>query len=290
MRPDPFDFDRPTRYAVMGQPVAHSLSPRIHALFGDACGIRLTYEAIEVAPGGLAQAVSHFQALGGRGLNITVPLKLEAARLCRHLMPAAAQAGAANTLILDTDISGDNTDGVGLLRDLVRLKAHPAERRVLILGAGGAVRGILGPLAAARPARLVVYNRDEARARRLVEDLRASLDMPVEALAGSALEGAEFDLVLHATAAGLAGARPEVPSSIFAKGSFAYDLLYGPHARPFCDWARDCGAMVADGLGMLIEQAAESFWLWHGVRPDTGPVLQQLRTQPSGGAEVGIRA
>ena len=279
MRPDPFAFERPARYAVMGQPIAHSLSPRIHDLFGKSCGIPVQYEAIEVPAGGLAQAVSHFQALGGRGLNITVPLKLEAARICDSLRPAAVRAGAANTLMLGESIVGDNTDGAGLMADLLRLGAHPQGRRVLVLGAGGAVRGILGPLVVAQPARLALFNRDEARGRQLLEDLHGTLQGGVELLTHKALGETPFDLVLNATAAGLSGSRPQLPGTIFARDSWAYDLMYGPHARPFCDWAEESGAQVSDGLGMLIEQAAESFLLWHGVRPETAPVREQLQNQ-----------
>ncbi|MHB1529934.1 MAG: shikimate dehydrogenase [Acidiferrobacteraceae bacterium] len=280
MSRDPFAFEKPRRYAVMGYPVSHSLSPLIHAEFARAAGLVITYEAIEVSPGGFPQAVSHFQALGGAGLNITVPFKLEAARFAHRLTPAAAAAGAANVLVLDTEIVGDNTDGAGLLRDLNdNLKIPLAGRDVLVIGAGGAARGVLGPLSGAGVKRIVLASRDPGRARSLLAVLGAGLAAPTEAIALHALHGQRFDLVINATSAGLSGVRPEVPDEVIDSGSIAYDLMYGDGARPFTVWARSRGARATDGLGMLVEQAALSFGLWHGVHPQTAGVLAMLRRQ-----------
>lgn len=262
----------------MGYPVQHSLSPRIHAEFARAHGIVLTYEAIEVSPGGFAQAVSHFQALGGAGLNVTVPFKLEAAALAEHLEPAAALAGSVNTLILGAKVRGDNTDGAGLLRDLTEnLGLALAGRRVLILGAGGAVRGILAPLAAAGAARIQIANRDVPKARALIAALAPGLAGEVGATGFADLADTQFDVVINATSAGLSGARVELPRGVVGAGTFAYDLVYGKAALPFLEWARNQGAQATDGLGMLVEQAAESFRIWHGVRPETRDLITTLR-------------
>ncbi|MHB1951162.1 MAG: shikimate dehydrogenase [Acidiferrobacteraceae bacterium] len=278
MSRDPFAFDRPSRYGVMGHPVGHSLSPAIHAEFAHATGVVMTYEAIEVSPGGFAQAVSHFQASGGAGLNVTVPFKLEAAKLAQRLNPAAAGARSANVLMLGDEIVGDNTDGAGLLCDLQgNLRLGLDGREVLVVGAGGAARGILGPLSHAGVARLVLANRSRSRAKELVDDLAPGLGVGVEALALEALSGERFDLVINATSAGLGGQRPELPDDVISDGCIAYDLVYGPAANPFLAWASHLGAHVFDGLGMLVEQAAESFRLWHGVRPETADVLAKLR-------------
>lgn len=266
----------------MGHPVGHSLSPRIHAEFARGAHIAMTYEAIEVSPGGFQQAVSHFQALGGAGLNITVPFKLEAAHLAHRLNPPAASAGSVNVLMLGDEIVGDNTDGIGLLCDLRdNLELRLEGREVLVIGAGGAARGILGPLSRAGLVRLVLANRNRSRARDLVNDLAADLAIAVEAVSFDALSGQRFDLVLNATSAGLSGVRPEIPDDVIGVGCVAYDLMYGAAAKPFLAWAGARGARTFDGLGMLVEQAAESFRLWHGVRPTTREVLAQLRRQSS---------
>ncbi|MHB1587560.1 MAG: shikimate dehydrogenase [Acidiferrobacteraceae bacterium] len=280
MSRDPFAFEKPARYGVMGHPVGHSLSPRIHAEFARVAGIAMTYEAIEVSPGGFQQAVSHFQALGGAGLNVTVPFKLEAAHLAHRLNPPAANARSVNVLMLGDEIVGDNTDGIGLLCDLRdNLELRLEGREALVLGAGGAARGILGPLSRAGLARLVLANRSRARARDLVHDLAGDLAIAVETVSFDALYGQHFDLVLNATSAGLSGLRPDVPGDVIGAGCIAYDLVYGPAANPFLVWASAQGARTFDGLGMLVEQAAESFRLWHGVRPKTREVLAQLRPQ-----------
>lgn len=280
MSRDPFGFEKPARYGVMGYPVGHSLSPRIQAEFARDAGIAMTYEAIEVSPGGLEQAVSHFQALGGAGLNITVPFKLEAAHLAHRLNPPAASARSVNVLMLGNEIVGDNTDGIGLLCDLRdNLQLRLEGREALVIGAGGAARGILGPLSRAGLARLVLANRSRARARDLVHDLAGDLAIAVETVSFDALSGQHFDLVLNATSAGLSGLRPDIPDDVIGAGCVAYDLVYGPAANPFLAWASAKGARTFDGLGMLVEQAAESFRLWHGVRPKTRDVLAQLRSR-----------
>jgi shikimate dehydrogenase len=269
------------RYAVVGDPIGHSRSPAIHALFARQTGQRLSYAALRVPAGTLAAAVAAFRAAGGRGLNVTVPLKEEAFDLAATRTPRAARAGAVNTLVLDGPGApcGDNTDGCGLVRDLgVNLGVDLAGRTLLVLGAGGAVRGILEPLLAARPARLVIANRTAARAVALAAEFA---DLGAVSGGGFAdLAGARFDVVINATAASLQGAGLALPESLEIAGGFAYDLVYAAAPTPFLRWAAGHGAArVADGLGMLVEQAAESFALWRGVRPQTAPVIAALRKE-----------
>lgn len=269
-----FDFDRPRRYAVMGNPVAHSKSPRIHQLFAAQFGFRLEYDAIQVDPGGFVQAVGNFQAAGGAGLNVTVPFKLEAFRLAQILSERARRAQAVNTLRFDADgVFGDNTDGIGLVNDItLNLGVQLAGRRVLLLGAGGAARGALTALAESRPTALFVANRTASRARALAAELGGATGGGFEDTEGS------YDAVINATAASLASALPPLREGVFAPGALAYDMMYGDGAKPFLDWARAHGAArVTDGLGMLVEQAAESFFLWHGKRPETRSVVAKLR-------------
>lgn len=276
---DPFDFERPRRYAVMGHPIGHSKSPAIHSQFARQCGIRLDYTAVQVDPGGFAQAVEHFRAAGGGGLNVTVPFKVEAFKLASRLSDRAEQAGAVNTLKFgDQELYGDNTDGVGLLRDLEdNLGVNLKGKSILILGAGGAVRGILAPLSDA-PKRLVIANRTVSRAQDLSEQFSRPGGITFEACGFDSLSDQHFDVVLNATAASLEGQVPPIPEDIFRSGALAYDLMYADQPTPFMIWSRDHGAsQVIDGLGMLVEQAAESFYLWHGQRPQTGPVIQALR-------------
>lgn len=271
------------RYAVVGDPIGHSRSPAIHTLFARQTGQRLSYAALRVPAGTLAAAVAAFRAAGGRGLNVTVPLKEEAFDLAATRTPRAARAGAVNTLVLDGPGAprGDNTDGCGLVRDLgVNLGVDLAGRALLVLGAGGAVRGILEPLLAARPARLVIANRTAARAAALAAEF-ADLG-PVTGGGFAALAGARFDVVINATAASLQGAGLALPESLEIADGFAYDLVYAAAPTPFLRWAEDHGAArIADGLGMLVEQAAESFALWRGVRPQTAPVIAALRKEIS---------
>jgi len=263
----------PDRYAVLGNPVAHSLSPRIHALFAAQTGEDMVYEAILAPRDGFAETVRQFAAAGGRGANVTVPFKEEACRLAGRLSPRAAAAGAANTLTFDDQgIAGDNTDGAGLVRDLTANLGCPiADRRILLLGAGGAARGVLRPLLDLAPAELFVANRTAARARDLARLFPGAAGGGLEELAGRS-----YDLVINATSAGLAGAALPIPDAIFAPGCLAYDMLYG-RQTPFLAQARRLGARVADGLGMLVEQAAEAFSVWRGVKPETATVLRELR-------------
>lgn len=266
------------RYAVIGCPVAHSLSPRIHRRFAEQTGEALIYEAIEVPPERFDDALAALQSQGYRGLNVTVPLKALACAAADRRDAAAQRAGAVNTLRFEADgtRSGFNTDGIGLRRDLERLGLSPAGRRVLVVGAGGAVRGVLGPLLEAGPARLRLANRDAAKARALA---RTFADLGPVTGGGLDEAGADapYDLIVHGTAAGHHGHCPPLPDGLLAAGGAAYDLSYGAAARPFLDWARRQGAAhLHDGLGMLVEQAAEAFCLWRGRRPDTAAVLAEL--------------
>ena len=277
---DPFDFERPPRYAVLGNPVAHSKSPRIHAQFAQQLGQRIEYTAIQVDPGGFAQAVAQFRANGGLGLNITVPFKLEARQLAERLSARATLAGAVNTLRFEADgaLYGDNTDGVGLVRDItVNLGVALAGKNILLLGAGGAARGVLGPLLEQKPAHLTIANRTVPKAKELAEIFAALGE--VEGVGYETLAGRRFDCVINATAASLRDEVPPLPDDLFAPGALAYDLMYSDALTAFLRWAEAHGAgKLADGLGMLVEQAAESFFIWRGVRPDTAPVIAALRS------------
>jgi shikimate dehydrogenase len=278
----PFDFDAPPdRYAVMGNPVAHSLSPRVHAAFARQTGQRIVYEAIQVDEGGFPQAVGNFQAAGGKGLNITLPFKREAWRLADSRSQRAELAGAVNTMMfLDGGrIHGDNTDGAGLVRDLtVNLGVALGGRRVLLVGAGGAASGALGPLLDERPAEIVIVNRTVDRALELARSFAASA-APVSGCGFGDLRDRAFDVIINCTSASLHGEALPLPPSVLAPGCWCYDMMYGREPTPFLRWAGAHGAPGrADGLGMLVEQAAESFLLWRGVRPDTAPVRAELRS------------
>lgn len=263
------------RYAVIGHPVAHSKSPWIHAQFARATGEDIAYDAIDAPPAGFVAAVEKFRAAGGKGLNVTLPFKAEAFRYCVGTSPRAASAQAVNTLVLDrAQPYGDNTDGVGLVRDLTaNLGRGLAGAQVLLLGAGGAARGVLGPLAEAGAAAIVVANRTVARAEALAARVPG-----VVACGFDALGSRTFDLVLNATSAGLSGELPRLPPGLFRRGALAYDMVYGRDTE-FLAMARAAGAVTCDGLGMLVEQAAESFLVWRGVRPDTRAVLAALRAR-----------
>ena len=275
---DPFDFDRVDHYAVMGNPVAHSKSPQIHALFARASGHRIDYRAIQVDAGGFAQAVAQFR-VHGLGLNVTVPFKQEAVSVADHLSERAQLAGAVNTLKFEPDgrVFGDNTDGAGLVHDLEKNLHFPLRgRHVLVLGAGGAVRGVLGPLLKHHPAELVIANRTVSRARDLAGNFSGA--GAVSACGFDELRGRHFDLVINGTAASLKGEVPPLPETIFRREALAYDMMYGDRPTPFMDWAaRHGAARVSDGLGMLVEQAAESYLVWRGLRPKTEPVIAALR-------------
>ena len=269
------------RYAVVGNPIAHSKSPQIHAAFAQETGHDLSYERLLAPLDGFVETVTRFQREGGRGLNVTVPFKLEAFALAAQHSPRAECAGACNTLAWrGTHWFGDNTDGPGLVRDLdVNLGVALAGHDILVLGAGGAARGILAPLLAAAPRSLTISNRSVDKAEALARAFAAL--GPIRALAPAALGGEHFDVVLNATSSSLApeaAGHPPWPDTIFAAVALAYDLMYGSEPTAFERWAHASGATrVADGFGMLLEQAAESFLIWRGVRPDTAPVYALLR-------------
>lgn len=260
------------RYAVFGNPISHSKSPLIHAEFARQTGQELVYEAIEAPMDDFRGAVLAFRDAGGRGANVTVPFKEQAYLLAGERSERADAAGAVNTLTFaDGEIWGDNTDGAGLVNDLLNnLDFDPAGQRILLLGAGGAARGVGLPLMEREPAELFVANRTAYKAR----ELSARFDCYGGGF--EALEGRRFDLVINATAASLAGDLPPLPEDIFMRGALAYDMMYG-RDTPFLAFARAHGARTADGLGMLVEQAAEAFAIWRGVRPPTAPVIAMLR-------------
>ena len=268
-------------YCVMGNPVEHSRSPWIHARFAELTGQTLVYGRRLVPLDGFAQALRDFAAAGGRGCNITVPFKLQAAQAATHRSERVHLAGAANTLHWkDGQLHADNTDGLGLVADLQRNAGFAlAGRDVLLIGAGGAAAGALGPLLAATPRRVVVANRTLERAQALVQAHTALGSLQkTELLAQSlqALDG-DFDLIINASASSLAGAEVPVSAQVLRPGSLAYDMMYGAAAQGFMDWARAHGAQARDGLGMLVEQAAEAFAIWRGVRPPSAQVLAELQ-------------
>lgn len=261
------------RYAVFGHPIAHSKSPQIHAAFARQTGEDVVYEARLAPLDGFANSVAQFIAAGGRGANVTVPFKEEAFKLANRLSPRAQRAGAVNTLVFDAaDIAGDNTDGAGLVADLTRnLNRSLAGKRILLLGAGGAARGVVEPLLEQQPTALVIANRTLSRAQELAE----LFGHGITACSFDAAD-APFDIVINATAASLAGELPPLSSRIFTPNTLAYDMMYG-RDTPFLSFARTHGAATSDGLGMLVEQAAEAFYVWRGVRPETAAVIAALR-------------
>lgn len=268
------------RYCVLGNPVAHSRSPAIHAQFAAQSGQDLVYEALLAPLDGFADTVRGFIAAGGKGANVTVPFKEEAFRLSNRLSARAERAGAVNTLTFTADeIAGDNTDGAGLVRDIEANLGFPlAGKRILLLGAGGAARGVIAPLLACKPAGLTIANRSADKAQALAEQFSDIAAVDAGNFAKTA--SSRFDVIINATSASLAGEALPLPAGIFAPGSLAYDMMYGKGETPFLALARAQGAAhLADGLGMLVEQAAEAFLVWRGVRPDSRPVLAALRTQ-----------
>ncbi len=277
----------PDRYAVIGHPVSHSRSPAIHAAFSQQTGEAVDYGRLPCPLDGFAAVVQGFAAEGGRGCNVTVPFKFEAMALAARCSERALRAGAANVLRFDEGgWFADNTDGIGLVRDIEVHAGMPiAGKRVLLVGAGGAGAGVLGPLLERRPAGIAVANRTLEKAESLVRrhaawarDHGAGLDArPLDA------PGAAYDLVLNASATSLQGQASPVPASVLAPGALAVDLMYGAAAEPFLAWARAAGATARDGLGMLVEQAAEAFFVWRGVRPDAAPVLAWLRAEIAAG-------
>ena len=265
------------RYAVVGNPVAHSRSPAIHAMYAEQTGQQLVYERLLAPLDGLETTLRAFAAAGGKGCNITVPFKFDAFALAAQRTERAQLAGAVNTLRFDEGgWTGDNTDGAGLVNDIQRNAGRSlAGLQVLLVGAGGAAAGVLGSLIAARPARITVVNRSVDKAEALVAS-HAHLGVPLAAATLTAAP-AEQDIVVNATSTSLAGAASPVDARVLQPGALALDMMYGPKAQGFLDWAAAHGAEPRDGLGMLIEQAAEAFFFWRGVRPNTAPVLAALR-------------
>lgn len=265
-------------YAVVGHPISHSKSPRIHSLFAEQTGEALEYTAIQAPVDDFAGTVRTFFERGGKGLNVTVPFKQEAWELADALTPGAKAAGAVNTLYRDARqrLCGENTDGPGLVRDLmVNHGLSLAGKHLLVLGAGGAVRGVLAPLLAEGPASLVIANRTASKATALAALFAGAV--PIRGC-GFADVSDPFDLIINGTSASLQGDLPPLAPDVIGADTVCYDMMYGPDLTPFNQWARDQGArQVIDGLGMLVEQAAESFAIWRGVRPDTAPVMAALR-------------
>lgn len=266
------------QYGVVGHPVAHSLSPFIHAMFARQTAQSMSYRLFDFVPEEFEQRITAFFAQGGRGLNITLPYKIAAVARADELTSRAQHAGAVNTLALRRDgtLLGDNTDGVGLTHDLcVNLHVTLSRRRVLIIGAGGAARGVLAPLLALEPESVVIANRTAERAKALATAF-AQLGN-VQGVGFRYIAGGDYDLVINATSASLTGEIPEVPVAVIGPDTFCYDMAYGRGDTPFVKWALDLGCRAAvSGWGMLVEQAAESFRLWRGVRPLTAPVLSAL--------------
>jgi shikimate dehydrogenase len=268
------------KYAVFGNPIKHSKSPAIHREFARQCDQDMQYRAVRVELDAFETAARNFFDAGGCGLNVTVPFKQQAYEFAERLTDRAMRAGAVNTLSrsnVDGAIEGDNTDGIGLVRDMVANLGWAVQGlRVLILGAGGAVRGVLEPLLRERPRELLVVNRTAERARQLEREF-----FDIGKLEGGGYElinNRQFELIINATSAGLSGEMPELPSSVLTERSCCYDMVYGPEPTPFMRWAAHHAAWaVSDGLGMLVEQAAQSFFIWRGVRPETRPVITLLR-------------
>lgn len=270
------------QYAVIGNPIEHSKSPWIHAKFAEQTGVPIEYGRILGPLDGFEREVKNFVASGGRGMNVTVPFKLEAHALANSLSPRAAAAGAVNTLAFGPDgVRGDNTDGVGLVRDIeVNLGVSLKGARILLLGAGGAARGVVLPIFDRAPAALTIVNRTAAKAHQLVEQFAQNAAECGVRLAGGGADSAEagrYDVIVNATAGSLDAALPDCDDSAFGAGTLAYDMMYGAQPTVFMQHASKLGARASDGLGMLVEQAAESFFIWRGVRPDGGAVLRELR-------------
>ena len=265
------------RYLVIGNPIEHSKSPQIHAQFAQQTGEAMVYERLLAPLDGFVDAVRSFIEHGGRGANVTLPFKLEAFALAEQRSERAQAAGAVNTLVFDHGrIVGDNTDGVGLVRDIsINAGVAITGKRVLLIGAGGAAQGVILPLLEQAPHSIILCNRTQHKAEELV---RQFSHPALQACAIDALSDA-YDLVINATSAGLSGDLPPLPATVFGTTTFAYDMIYAAQATSFMQLAQSHGAQTRDGLGMLVEQAAESFYLWRGVRPDTMPVYKSLREQ-----------
>ncbi len=265
-------------YAVFGNPIAHSKSPLIHAAFARQTGQKIEYIPVLAPLDGFAVAVREFQQAGGKGLNITVPFKEQAYALATVRSPRAERAKAVNTLWFGSqgERLGDNTDGVGLARDLTQnWQTSLCGQTILLLGAGGAARGVIAPLLEQHPAAITIANRTVDKALALADEYP---NMPVCGCGYTALVGQSFSLLINATSAGLHDELPPLPAGVLQSGGVAYDMVYGNQATAFMRWAKEQGAgKICDGLGMLVEQAAEAFFLWRGVRPDTAPVIHELR-------------
>lgn len=272
-------MSNPDRYAVFGNPIEHSLSPAIHALFAEQTGEDIAYDAQLVAVDDFDEAVRRFCEAGGRGLNITVPFKESAFKIASRRSPRAERAGAVNTLVLHSagNYFGDTTDGIGLARDLIQnLGLSLTDRKLLILGAGGAVRGVLEPLLGNRPSQLTIANRTVEKALQLAEHFADAGN--INGCGFDDLEHQSFDIIINATSASLHGQMPDLPEGILSADSFCYDMMYGKGDTVFMQWAMQRGCdKVCDGLGMLIEQAAESFSIWRGVAPETDGVIRAIR-------------
>ncbi|HEX7234913.1 MAG TPA: shikimate dehydrogenase [Nitrosospira sp.] len=267
----------PDYYAVIGNPVAHSKSPWLHAEFSRQTGQDVRYDALLAPIDGFDIAVAHFRQRGGKGMNVTVPFKREAYAISHRLSERSRIARAVNTLtFVDDEILGDNTDGAGLIQDILgNLKFSITAKRVLLMGAGGAARGVLGPLLEQAPCMLAIANRTRGKA----DELRQQFSNSGNIASGdyADLRGERFDLIINATSASLHGQLPILPAGIFASGAMAYDMVYGDRRSIFLQFAQQEGASrLADGIGMLVEQAAESFFLWRGIRPVTKPVIEML--------------
>lgn len=275
--------DTRDRYAVFGNPIRHSRSPLIHSLFAEQTGQDLSYTAQQAESGQFAQAVDTFLHDGGRGLNVTVPFKEDAWRYADSHSSRALRAGAVNTLVKQADgsVFGDTTDGIGLVKDLTQNHGVALrDRRLLIIGAGGAVRGVLEALLEHRPSSLVITNRTKQKAVSLADDFSDLGD--ISACGLDEIGERRFDVVINGTSASLHGELPPLPGTLFAEGACSYDMMYGAEQTPFMRWSANHGASVClDGLGMLVEQAAESFFIWRGVHPDTSSVIAKVRQQLS---------
>lgn len=268
----------PDQYGVVGHPVAHSLSPFIHAMFARQTGQPMSYRLFDFAPEVFEERIATFFAQGGRGLNITLPYKVAAVARADELTVRARHAGAVNTLAMRKDgtILGDNTDGIGLTQDLcVNQRVTVTRRRVLVVGAGGAARGVLAPLLGLEPEVITIANRTADRAKALAAAFGQMGN--VQGVGFRDITGGCYDLVINATSASLTGEIPDVPATVIGTETFCYDMAYGKGDTPFVRWCAELGCRAAvPGWGMLVEQAAESFRVWRGVRPLTGPVLSAL--------------
>lgn len=267
------------RYLVLGNPIAHSKSPMIHSQFAEQTDEAVDYDRRLVEVGEFEKAIRAMQEEGISGVNVTVPFKEDAFRVAGELSERASKAGAVNTLEFrkDGSIFGDNTDGAGMVCDIVENHAQPLQgKRVLILGAGGAVRGVLKPIIDQKPASLTIANRTVSKAEQLRDLFSGEFDIDVHDFVS--LAGLQFDVIINGTSLGLQGEVAPVPDGVVSEGALAYDMMYGPGSLPFQEWAKRQGAGAAlDGLGMLVEQAAESFYIWRGVRPETAPVIESIR-------------